>query len=288
MTHVVSAVSFDPSFGFVSVSPMAGCFQRTLAELGEIFCPSTCFQPFGSTILANASFVLAPPPHDAVNFHIFHQILPLPPPPPFPHFLQTGAANYPVDDSTAPPFAANGNTHKKKEDGGGAGPSQNAAVRRRLQATVDILGVWESEACEQQSFVSGSIPERAAVPSVPLSSAQRARRLRAEYAARALMGVSGGDGDGGGGDNCGAVSGSMSELLREWWPKLISVAAEARDWEFLSRCVSALVGDCKIGDTRSRWAQRPGQIAVTGDVVLCANRCRGGDDRGFWRPSPAL
>lgn len=117
---------------------------------------------------------------------------------------------------------------------------------RRLQAIVDILAVWESEIRGRDSSLSTSAVTKAEAG--PLSIAQRACRLRVEFAARALIAdsctveesvIAAGLGCVGGTDPGAAADVSMLTLSREWWPKLISAAVRVRAWEFLCRWVGS-------------------------------------------------
>lgn len=121
----------------------------------------------------------------------------------------------------------------------------------RLQAVVDIIGVWETEACETSPTTAAAAASGAAATDT-LPSAERVRRSRAEASVRALVDPTsfssaparakpGAERD----ESTGAmvVGGEEREdepvvaLMREWWPKLISTAVEAREWVFLCRYV---------------------------------------------------
>lgn len=87
-----------------------------------------------------------------------------------------------------------------------------------------------------------------------LPAVERVRRLRAEASARALvdptslhvstppageatthgaaverLGIPAQE------EGTGAAEGSIVALMREWWPKLILVAADAGEWDFICR-----------------------------------------------------
>lgn len=111
---------------------------------------------------------------------------------------------------------------------------------RHLQAIVHIIGVWETEAC------AGSV-----------TVVQRVCRLRVERTVKSLVQggrvepsasteefgvVARGNGRASAGRNACRQSGADPDaaqaflsLSREWWPKLISAAAQAREWTLLSR-----------------------------------------------------
>lgn len=124
-----------------------------------------------------------------------------------------------------------------------------AMSRRRLQAVVNILGVWETQVREENPHLETAHN---------LTSAQRVRRLRAQAAVQALVDPASTqlrtrEADAGAGDAAGEMrfgdgnvkgSGDVSDaagaiiaLMRDWWPRLILAAVEAREWDFICRCV---------------------------------------------------
>ena len=126
-------------------------------------------------------------------------------------------------------------------------PPQQQRQQSRLQAVVDIIGVWETDACEASPTTAAAAAETNTLP-----VAERVRRSRAEASVRALVDPAsfsntparaerGSERDG----STGAMMVGDGEqedepivaLMREWWPKLISTAAEAREWVFLCRYV---------------------------------------------------
>lgn len=124
--------------------------------------------------------------------------------------------------------------------------------RRRLQAVVDVIGVWETEAREASPGITTAPTAATATTTDTLPAAERVRRSRAEASVRALVdpnslnsAQSRAEGIAESGESTGAmvVGGRKQEdepivaLMREWWPKLISAAAEAREWVFLCRYV---------------------------------------------------
>eukprot|EP00752_Nemacystus_decipiens_P018330 g16445.t1 len=130
-----------------------------------------------------------------------------------------------------------------------AGRGRKAGVcEERLRAVVSILGIWESEELEPEDAEPNGV---GATP--PLPAAEKVRRLRAEVAVRALVdpssppvstleaaahGTAAGEnlGDPAREGGPGTTAGAIVELMREWWPRLISAAAEAGEWEVVCRC----------------------------------------------------
>lgn len=140
--------------------------------------------------------------------------------------------------------------------------------RQRLQAVVDIFGVWESEVREAALGTAAAVADGTLHP-----IAEHIRRSRAEAAVMALVGPAGatfqsqaaGGAPGAGGaasvvrleggrDEGGAAAavatavlawpittaaaaaaraGPIMDLLQLWWPRLMVTAMEAREWNFL-------------------------------------------------------
>lgn len=131
--------------------------------------------------------------------------------------------------------------------GGGAGARQ-----QRLQAVVSILFIWESEALEAAAAAAAELPhglENVDRPP-PLPAVERVARLRAEASVRALVGTSSGcvptppavghagagaSDEGTGPSAATAAAGSIVDLMQEWWPRLMSAAADAQEWDFMCR-----------------------------------------------------
>lgn len=119
-----------------------------------------------------------------------------------------------------------------------------------LKAIVDIFSIWESESLEAATAAASSTHPASTRNNLdpttfPIPVTERVTRLRAEACVKALVdppNVAGARDA----DNAVAASvvgavgtreatGPIAALMREWWPRLITAAADAREWEFVCR-----------------------------------------------------
>lgn len=162
------------------------------------------------------------------------------------HLITTNSVNEGVA-SVHPPLAVP--APPRSGNGGGSDGGRPEQASHRLKALADILAVWESQSRLEQAnpaftsaaAVPGGMP--AAVGTTP-TILECARRTRVEAAARALLDLApeeaGSEEDVSDCDREAVVGAGDGEALtgfmRHWWSKLLEVAANTREWRFLTRC----------------------------------------------------